>query len=233
MMKTFYKILAILLGYGLIIAGFIVFGELLPDDVRVLDIIVTCLMFTQLVEFFFFPLIDTGRPAHKEVGMLGIHLAALNTYFGGAIVVMAAGIYWHLPFSWQLLMQLAALLILVLGRVFTLHAGDKVEQVYQREEQLRDGKAMLKMTMESVVDKAACCRSLSPDLLARLQALQDDIRFVTPSTSTEARSLESRFMRQADTVIALLRALQPDEQRLADEIAQLELLLSKRKSLFN
>ena len=57
-MKTFYKILTVLIGYGLIVASFILLFTWLPDDIRILDIVVTSIIYTQLVEFLFFPLID-------------------------------------------------------------------------------------------------------------------------------------------------------------------------------
>ena len=161
-MKIFYKALAILLGYGIIIAGFILFGATLKDEVRILDIVVSCVMFTQIAEFFFFPLIDTNKKAHEEVGMIGIHFAAVDTYFVVAIAIIAAGIYWNLSFTLQLLLQLGALFLLVLGRVATLHSGDKVEQVYKSEQILMNEKQLLKDTMEDLMDKVAETEGLTP-----------------------------------------------------------------------
>ena len=40
-MKTFYKILTVLIGYGLIVASFILLSAWLPDDIRILDIVVS------------------------------------------------------------------------------------------------------------------------------------------------------------------------------------------------
>lgn len=47
--KVVYKILAILLGFGLIIGGFIVFGDAIEGRIKVLDIIVSCAIFLQFV----------------------------------------------------------------------------------------------------------------------------------------------------------------------------------------
>lgn len=49
--KNIFHILAILLGYGLIISGFFVLGATLEDNIKLLDIFMSCLIFTQFVEF--------------------------------------------------------------------------------------------------------------------------------------------------------------------------------------
>ena len=54
--KNIFHILAILLGYGLIISGFFVLGATLEDNIKLLDIFMSCLIFTQFVEFTLFPL---------------------------------------------------------------------------------------------------------------------------------------------------------------------------------
>ena len=100
--KRFYNILAILLGYGLIIGGFLVFGDSLEDKVKILDIIVSCLIFTQFVQFSLFPLINFGDSSHKEVGMMGIHIYVLNFCCIVSIGIMIYGIIYHIPFKFQL-----------------------------------------------------------------------------------------------------------------------------------
>ena len=68
--KSFYNVLAILLGYGLIIASFIIFGESLDTNIKILDIVVSCFIFTQFTQFSLFPMINFSDSAHKEVGMM-------------------------------------------------------------------------------------------------------------------------------------------------------------------
>lgn len=232
-MKIFYKALAILLGYGIIIAGFVLFGASLDDDVRILDIVVSCIVFTQLVEFFFFPLIDISKKAHKEVGMMGIHFTSINTYFVAVAAIMAAGIYWDLSFKLQLLLQLGALLLLVLGRVATLHAGDKVEQVYQNEQILMDGKQMLKNAMAELMDKVAETDGLVPELKDRLTEVQESVRFVSPSASAEARNLIAQFTSTTANIAVMLRDLKLNAPQLEQEIGRLERIMTKIKQIRN
>ena len=228
-MKIFYKTLAILLGYGIIIAGFILFGASLNDEVRILDIVVSCVMFTQLAEFFFFPLIDTSKKSHKEVGMMGIHFTAIDTYFVVAIAIIAAGIFWNLSFTIQLLLQLGALFLLVLGRVATLHSGDKVEQVYQSEQILMNGKQMLKDAMEDLMGKVAETDSLTPELKHRLNEILASVRFVSPSANAEARELVAQFTKVATNITIILNDLELNAPQLEQEICRLERIIIKIK----
>lgn len=228
-MKTFYKILTVLIGYGLIVASFILLFTWLPDDIRILDIVVTSIIYTQLVEFLFFPLIDLEKKAHKEVGMMGIHLAAINTYAGVAIVIMAVGMIWELSFTWQILLQLGALLILIIGRVATLHSGEKVEAVYEKEQVLRGGKQQLKAAAESMMDAIARSSELSPVLVSRITQLTEDIRYITPSTNNEALNLELQFTRLSDDLKVMLRQSPQNNDQIAETVGQLEYILAKRK----
>ena len=228
-MKTFYKILTVLIGYGLIVASFILLFTWLPDDIRILDIVVTSIIYTQLVEFLFFPLIDLEKKAHKEVGMMGIHLAAINTYAGVAIVIMAVGMIWELSFTWQLLLQLGALLILIIGRVATLHSGEKVEAVYHQEQVLRGGKQQLKAAAESMMDAIVRSSELSPVLVSRIRQMAEDVRYVSPSTDAEALNLELQFTRLSSDLEVVLRQSPQNNDQIAETVGQLEYILAKRK----
>lgn len=228
-MKTFYKILTVLIGYGLIVASFILLFTWLPDDIRILDIVVTSIIFTQLVEFLFFPLIDLEKKAHKEVGMMGIHLAAINTYAGVAIVIMAVGMIWELSFTWQLLLQLGALLILIIGRVATLHSGEKVEAVYEKEQVLKGGKQQLKAAAESMMDAIVRSSELSPVLASRITQMAEDVRYVAPSTNAEAMNLELQFSRLASDLEVMLRQSPLNNEQITETVSQLEYILAKRK----
>lgn len=228
-MKTFYKVLAILLGYGLIIAGFIVFGTSMADNVRILDIVVSCLIFTQFVEFLFVPLVNLGKKAHKEVGMIGIHLTSVYIYIMVSIIIMVVGVLLDLPFIWQLLLQLGALFILVVGRVATLHVGDKVEGVYQREQTIVGAKMQMKTAMETVMDAVALNGIRDAAVVDRLRELAENVRYVSPSVEEDARNLESQFTSVAAELIVMMRDEVRNKDRIPETIERLDYILAKRK----
>lgn len=229
--KLFYKIVTILLGYGLVIGGYLLFGASLSDRVRVLDIIVSCVVLTQFVEFFLFPFVDTNKDAHKEIGMMGIHFVAIDTYIVLAIAVIGCGILWNWSFTIQMMLQGAALLILLVGRVLTLHAGDKVEQVYGREKYMMSGKLSMKGAMTDLLDAVSLSGALNEGLANRLKELQDNVRFIAPSASSEASRMEGQIIETAQEIEVLLRDVELNADKLEEDVAQMERLFARRKSL--
>lgn len=227
--KDIYNTLAILLGYGLIIGGFFVFGESLEDRIRILDIVVTCLIFTQFVQFTIFPLINTGDSAHKEVGMMGIHFVALNICCTLSLAVMVCGIIYEIPFKFQLMGQLAILLLLLIGRVATLHSGEKVQQVYEKEQKVMSGKKALKSAMDDFIDEISDVKDLDDGDRKRLFKIQETMRFITPSANIEARKFDERFIIVLGDLSILLRNTSLNKEQISEQIAQLERILLRRK----
>ena len=227
--KNVYLVLAVLLGYGLIIGGFVAFGQSLKQSVRVLDIIVSCLIFTQFTQFAIFPLIDRSNDAHKEAGMMGIHFTVLRIYCIAALCVMIGGIVCDVPFRYQLMGQLSLLLLLLLGRVATLHAGEKVERIYKKEEQCMEGKRSLQRIMDDLMEEVACAGALDPEAVGRLRSVHESLRFLTPSTDAEATELDFRFAQTARAIGALLKDPKLNGARIAEEVGRLTRILSKRK----
>lgn len=227
--KNIYNLLATLLGYGLIIAGFIVFGESLERNIKILDIVVCCLVFSQFSMFTLFPLINLSNSAHKEVGMLGIHLVALNIVSVLALGLVICGIVFDIPFEYQLFGQLFILLILFLSRYLTLHAGEKVQSVYKNEQNKMSGKVSLKNAMADFMDEMACVKDLDSADKGRLESIHESLRFITPSDNLEAKNYDSKFLQSLEEVKILVRDTTLNKSKITDEISNLERILSRRK----
>lgn len=227
--KRFYNILAILLGYGLIIGGFLVFGDSLEDKVKILDIIVSCLIFTQFVQFSLFPLINFGDSSHKEVGMMGIHIYVLNFCCIVSIGIMIYGIIYHIPFKFQLMGQLVVLFILLVGRVATLHAGEKVQQIHRKEQVIMHGKLSLKSVMDDFMDDIAIVKDLDPIAKQKLQKIHESMRFLSPSSNSEALRFDEQFSQSVEDLKILMRNTNLNKEKILEETEHLERILSRRK----
>lgn len=227
--KRFYNILAILLGYGLIICGFLVFGESLENKVKILDIIVSCLIFTQFVQFSLFPLINFGDSSHKEVGMMGIHIYVLNFCCIVSIGIMLYGIIYHIPFKFQLMGQLVILFILLVGRVATLHAGEKVQQIHRKEQVIMHGKLSLKSIMDDLMDDIATIKHLDPIAKQKLIIIHDSMRFISPSSNSEAIRFDEQFSKSVEDLKVLMRNTNLNGDKILEEIEHIERILTRRK----
>ncbi len=227
--KRFYNIFAILLGYGLIIGGFLVFGESLEDKIKILDIIVSCLIFTQFVQFSLFPLINFGDSSHKEVGMMGIHIYVLIFCCIASIGIMVYGIIYHIPFKFQLMGQLVILLFLLVGRVATLHAGENVQQIHHKEQVIKRGKLSLKSIMDDFMDDIAIVRDLDPIAKQKLQNIHESMRFLSPSSNSEALKFDEQFSQSVENLKILMRNTNLNKEKILEETEHLDRILSRRK----
>ena len=227
--KRFYNIFAILLGYDLIIGGFLVFGESLEDKIKILDIIVSCLIFTQFVQFSLFPLINFGDSSHKEVGMMGIHIYVLIFCCIASIGIMVYGIIYHIPFKFQLMGQLVILLILLVGRVATLHVGENVQQIHHKEQVIMRGKLSLKSIMDDFMDDIAIVRDLDPIAKQKLQNIHESMRFLSPSSNSEALKFDEQFSQSVENLKILMRNTNLNKEKILEETEHLDRILSRRK----
>ena len=227
--KTIYKILAHLLGYGLIIGGFIIFGDAIETKTRVMYIIISCLIYTQLVEFTIFPMVNLGQKAHKEVGMMGLHYSAIYLYSVLAIGIMVAGVCLDLQFKYQLMMQLVALFVLLIGRAVTLHTGDRVQRIHDKEQGGVESKDQIISAMEDFMFRVGDTTDLNPSALQSLQSIKESLRFLTPSSSAEAKALESSFCQKLADIEVLLRNTSLNAEQISSEVRHLQQILNKRK----
>lgn len=227
--KLIYNILAILLGYSLIIGGFIVFGESIETRTKILDIIVSCLIFTQFVQFTLFPLINLSNPAHKEVSMMGIHIAVLNLCCTLSLGLMIYGIICEIPFKFQLMGQLAVLFILLVCRVATLHSGEKTQQIYTKEQKIQEGKVSLQLVMDDFSDYVATVRQLDPTIITKLKTIHESIRFISPTVNTEAKTFENQFIQVVNDLKVLMKNATLNKDKIYEHVEYLERILARRK----
>lgn len=228
-MKNIYKFLAILLGYGLIIGGFIVFGKSIESDVKVLDIISLCVIYTVFVRFAIFPFIDRSDPAHKEVGMMGVQFYTLQLSCVLSLVVIAIGIIYEIQFKYQLFAQLIALFIFLIGFAGARHAGEKVKEVYKKESLLIESKESMMLAMDDLMEDMSTQTDVDPAVKNKLISIQESIRFISPSTNPQAGALDKRFCQTVENLRVLMRNMAINRDKIAEETEHLGRTLRRRK----
>lgn len=136
-MRNLLAIIAFLIGEGVIIGTFVMFGEpLLPGKVLALDIVVASIIYCLYMIDLFIPWIDLGDKAHRQVGSLGVRWMVNLLYTVLAMTTIIVGARMTLSFGVQLLIQIALLGLLALGYSGVLGLQDKVNSVHEREEEL-------------------------------------------------------------------------------------------------
>ena len=224
-----YKIITLIFGYGLIIGGFIIFGDSLDERIKILDIIISCIIFTQSAIIALFPMVDRNKSAHKEVGMMGIHYTFITIYSIAAITIMILGINKEWAFKTQLICQLALIFFLLIGRVLTLTSGNKVEEIHHKEKEIMTGKKQLADIMTLFVEDIACCKGLDNSIVDRINGLNNEIRYISPSNNPIATNLDQRFCNCVETITLLLKDTYLNSSQIEDEVAKLERIFIQRK----
>ncbi|MBP5771460.1 MAG: hypothetical protein J6W75_08890 [Bacteroidaceae bacterium] len=227
--SRFFLFLTIVMGYGLIIGGFWLLGGELEEKVRILDAVVSCVVLTQLFMLLIFPMVNLKKKAHQEVGMMGIHYFSLLMCCLASICYMALGIIYEIPFLFQLLGQLLLLFLLLMGRTSTLFSGEKVVQVYERERATMKGKDALKKFMADLMSDVSGA-GLAPAQAERLSALQESVRYLTPSLESEALELDEKIRQTAADVRTMLNDISSNSDRIEASIGRLEQLMARRKN---
>lgn len=228
-MLNLYKSLSLLLGYGLIVASFILFGTSLEISVLILDIIVSLLIFTQFALHLFFPLINLNDASHKEVGMMGLHFLSIGLYIPASLLLMILGFVFNIPFTYQLIGQLLFLFLLLIGRVVTLQTGKTVHRVYHKEQNIKAGKEMLKRNFDNFVEYISESKSIDPSIVDKVNVFQESIRFITPSSNPEAQQFDSDIINIIENLKILMRDVAVNRDKINDEMSRLERALNRRK----
>lgn len=224
------RIVITLIGYGLIIGGFLLFGDCLPKDVMYLDMVVSCLIFTQLPLLLFFPLINLKDKSHKEVGSLGIQLQGFTFYNIAAIAVMVAGALLEWSFKTQLYIHIILFFLQLVMILASLFASNKVKNRYHAEDKLIRNRAVFKSKMAELMDEVNIAANRVPVSISQpLQAINDSMTYLIPTSNPEATILEENFCSLVDEIQVLMRNIELNQSLIEENIKRLELILAKRK----
>ncbi|MBO4612984.1 MAG: hypothetical protein J5671_07445 [Bacteroidaceae bacterium] len=227
-MRDALKFVACLIGAGVIIGAFLLFGRPgLSDKELALDIVVSLIVYGLFVVDIFVPWLDLGDKAQRKVGSLGLRWTINWLYAILAIVVMflSAKLDWAL--STQLLIHAALLGLLALGYSGVFGMNDKVASVYAREEAMRSSLEELKSSVNSLLLEHEIA---DINLRQRIEALKEDLRYTSSSDNGETRSLEERILKLVGSLNAALNAENTDEASAL--LNKLEKLVKERKQSY-
>lgn len=224
-----YILLAIFLCYGLIISGFIILGASMDIKYLILDIIVSCIVVTQYVQYCFFPLINQKEKAQKDVGILGIKILIICVYSILVTIMIVCSICFDLSFIVQLFVQFALLFMLIIGYTMAHHASNKVKILYHKEHSIKDGKKQMCNAMEDLMNVACTSKDLDLSIFSRWEHLNESLRYISPSMRQEVCEIENCFIQLAGELSILVQNAQLNKTRIETETINLERLYNKRK----
>lgn len=232
--KKILSLVALLLGEVLIIVAFILFRGNMPDNILVLNIVVTNIIYGLFFLDILVPWIDLDDKSQRKVGSLGIRWLAAGLYNTMAIGVMIlANVAYEWTFSLQIIIHGVLFFMLLLGFVAAFHASDKVNEIYEQESAHRDGINGMKSAMQSLKDRMSGIPGLPEYFINRINTLEENIRFVSPANNQEARELESTFIKITSDIAFAVSNFSMNEEAIINNIKKLEIILQNRRQVYS
>ena len=118
---------------------------------------------------------------------------------------------------------------MLVGRVATLHVGEKIQQIHCKEQVIMSRKLSLKNIMDDFMNDLAILKDLDPIAKQKLQNIQESMRFLSPSSKREAIRFDEQFSLTIEYLKILMRDNNLNREKIIEETEHLERILSRRK----
>ena len=226
--------LLLLFGEAVLISAFILFRGEIPTDILTLNIVVSSLIFGLFFLSYQIPWIDLQDKSQKQIGALGISWFAVWIYAIAAIATMLiSNLAFEFSFSTQLIIHAVLLFFLLLAIWFSSHTADKVQEVHKKETQNRSRIIEMKAEMRNLKDKMNDTSGLPEYFTKRIYALDENLRFISPTDNTEASEMESALITALNEIKFAISDFSMNEKRIEGNLKKAERIYQNRKNIYS
>jgi len=232
--KKILSWLLLLFGEAILITAFVLLRGETPDNILVLNILVSTVIYALFFLNFRAPWSDLNDRSQKQIGAIGIRWFTVWFYSIAAVAVMlAANLALELSFVIQLVIHLVLLFFLLLGIMASFHSSDKVKEVYEQETANRSGIFEMKQAALVLKDKISETAGLPDDFIKRINMLEESLRFISLSESSEAHALEQSFIEAINDIRFALKDYSLNAEQIEDNLKKCERLYQNRKNIYS
>ena len=229
--KSILSWLLLLFGEAILITAFILFRGNTPNEILVLNMVVSTIVYVLLFLNFRAPWIDLKDKSQKQVGAIGISWFVAWSYAIAAVAVMLLAS--ELSFNIQLIIHCVLLFFLLLGIFLVHHASDKVKEVYQIETTNRNPIVEMKKAMQNLKDKISETADLPDAFIQRINALEEGLRFISPTENSEAEEMERAFIQITNELRFAISDFSMNEEQITNNLKKLERTYQNRKNIYS
>ena len=233
-MKNILSWLTLIGGEALIIAAFIIWKGNMPTDTHILSLVIVSLVYLLITVDVISPLVNLTDRSQKQIGSLGVRWTVTYIYAFLAIgaVVLCNWVY-EVGFKYQMLIHGALIILLLLGITGVLHTADKVAEISEHETRMESGLVNLKQTSNALKANLIGKTNISPAVIQRLERLEEEIRYISPSNLPEAATLENQLAATLHNINMELGNYEMNAQHIETMLQQAEFTFKNRKSLYS
>ena len=232
--KKILSWIALIGGEAIIIAAFILFRGGLANNILVLNIVVSSLIFGLYFVDILVPWIDLDETTQNNVGSIGLRWLFTWLYTITAIATMLFG---NLAFEWsfalQTIIHCGLLFLLTLGFVFYYTSSEKVEEVFYKEHSCRSGIIEMKSAMRDLKDKMYNTTDIPEGMINRIMSLEESLRYISPANNSAAYDLEKSFSKMVYDISLSISDYKKNEEYIEISLQQLERIYQTRKSIYS
>ena len=226
--------LLLLFGEVLIITAFILFRGNLNDNILVLNIIVASLVYLLFFWGYRAPWINLNDKSQKQIGSLGISWKVIWLYSFFAITAMViCNLILSFPLLVQLIIHGILLFFLLLGVYLSIKTSDKVGDVYLQEMANRSGINEMKVAVRKMKDKMNDIANLPEDFINRINTLEENLRFISPSDNEDAHDLEHSFSQTVGDITFSISNFSMNKEAIEGNLKKLERIYQNRKQIYS
>ena len=233
------RIVLLLLGIVIIIAAFILSNDYAQNDtvtfkvtslgnILILNMVVSLIIYALFFIDILVPLINSRDSAQRKVGALGLRWFVTWLYAFLAIATMiGCNTIFGIAFATQLIIHCSLFFFLLLGLYGAFSASNKVQEVYEKSKNEQNGLIEMRKAMGRLKEK----HDLPNDLTVRINKLDNELRYLSPSNNPEAYNLERSFIETLNEIA--LSDFSENEAGIANLLSKCERIYKNRLTIYS
>jgi len=232
--KKIFSVFLLIIAEALVIICFLYFGNNLDSKILTLNICVTSIILLILYFDIILPRIDLKDKAQKAIGTLGVKGVVGFIYMFLSIGAMISfNINEPVVFYTQLIVHGILFLFLGIGMYYIMSLSDKVLEVYKEEKKNRGHVDEMKNITKEVRLKIDQMKEIPTLVTERINALQDNLRFISSTDNQEAFLLESSYVNEMKKVWDSLFDTPLNFDKILELINNCERVYKERKQQYS
>lgn len=233
--KKIFSVLLLLGAEALVIICFLYFGSNLDPSILTLNICVTTIILLLLYFDIVLPRINLKDKPQRAIGTLGLRGVVAFIYMFSAIAVMITFLMVKQPIDIypQVIVHLGLVFLLALGLYYVMAASVKVNEVFLQETKNRSRLDEMKKATKDVQIKFDQMKNIPEVIIKRVNDLQDNLRYISPTDIQDAIGLESDFLNEMKSVLNSLFDIPLDYEKIIENIKNCERIYKERKQIYS
>ncbi|MBR5240399.1 MAG: hypothetical protein IKW05_00530 [Muribaculaceae bacterium] len=221
-------------GVAIITASFFIWGNREAVNIFYLNLLVSLFAYTILHLSSFSQWIGKGKEEQKSVASLGMKLTFTILYTILVFTIILLGkIIPELTFKLQLIIQCVLLLFFLFVVMGIIAAGDRASKTQESIDIKNEGKNNIKAAINQLNAKIYEKADIDTEISSIIKRLTEDIRFLSPSSNSEAVKLEKDLIDEIKSVEIAFSNYELNKDRIHNGLKKAEFLFQSRKNIYN